>query len=136
VHAYYALRTLGHREGLDIPDVMATTLKFENGAVGSLTSSCAMTRGGGKGELDIMVKDTVLHWSSRALTATPGEHPELEGDPKPTPSIDEVFIDAVRRNDPSNIRSPYLDALKSLAVTLAMNESASIGKPVAPYFAR
>jgi len=136
VHAYYALRTLADRENFDIPDVMATALKFENGAVGILTSSCAMTSGGGKSELDIMVKEAVLRWSAGGVTVVPGEHPELAGEPRPTPSIDEVFVDAVVRNDPSSIRSPYLDGLKSLGVTLAMNESASTGNPVVPHFAR
>jgi hypothetical protein len=35
-----------------------------------------------------------------------------------------VFLDAVASNDPSGILSPYEDAMKTLAVTLAANESA------------
>jgi hypothetical protein len=35
-----------------------------------------------------------------------------------------VFLDAVASNDPSGILSRYEDAMKTLAVTLAANESA------------
>lgn len=136
IYANYALRMVNDIEGLDIPDVMATTFKFANGAVGALTSSCAMVNGGGKGDLEIMAGKTVLRWGHGSIEAVPGEHPELTAPLSPAPSIDAVFIDAVRTGDGSKIRSPYLDALKSLDVTLAMNESAETGKPVTPYFAR
>jgi hypothetical protein len=38
-------------------------------------------------------------------------------------SIDRVFVDAVKSGNDSKIRSPYSDAVRSLAVSLAMNES-------------
>lgn len=135
VHANYALRLCNDMPNFDIPDVMATTFKFASGAVGVLTSSCALTEGGGKGELDIIAGKKVLKWSSAAVSAAPGEHPDLTAPLPPSPTIDSVFIEAVRTGDGSKIRSPYLDGLKSLDVTLAMNKSAEIGKPVKPYFA-
>ena len=136
VHANYATRMLGHVEGLDIPDVMAVTFMLQSGAVGCLTSSCAMVDGGGKGELEIMADKTVLRWSAQTVTAVPGEHPELAAPQPGAPTIDQVFIEAVKSQDPSKIRSDYLDGLKSADVTLAMNESARTGEPVVPYFAR
>jgi len=36
---------------------------------------------------------------------------------------DEIFIEAVKNNDPSRIKSDYSDGLKTLEVTLAANES-------------
>jgi hypothetical protein len=39
-------------------------------------------------------------------------------------------VDAVRRRDPSPIRSPYADGLKTAAVTIAANQSAREGRPV------
>lgn len=43
---------------------------------------------------------------------------------------DRTFIDAVLTGDPSKIRSPYSDALKSVAFTLACNRSMSTGEVV------
>jgi len=43
---------------------------------------------------------------------------------------DKTFIDAVISGDPSKIRSPYADAVKTLAFVLACNESMETGKAV------
>jgi hypothetical protein len=43
---------------------------------------------------------------------------------------DQAFVEAVQRRDPARVRSPYADAAKTLAVTLAAEESARTGKPV------
>ena len=40
------------------------------------------------------------------------------------------FVNAVRTGDRSAIRSPYSDAVRSLAVSLAMNQSARENRPV------
>ena len=45
-----------------------------------------------------------------------------------TVAIDAVFVDAVRRNDFSNVRSDYADALRSLRATLAATEAAMTGR--------
>ncbi len=43
---------------------------------------------------------------------------------------DRTFVDAVLTGDPSKIRSPYADAYKSVAFTMACNESMKTGLPV------
>jgi len=43
---------------------------------------------------------------------------------------DETFVNAVITGDGSKIRSPYADALKTVAITLACNESMETGAPV------
>ena len=43
---------------------------------------------------------------------------------------DRTFIDAVINSDPSKIRSPYVDAIKTLEVVLACNESIKTGMPI------
>jgi len=43
---------------------------------------------------------------------------------------DRTFVDAAITGDASKIRSPYDDAVKSLAITLACNESMETGHPV------
>ncbi len=136
VHANYALRNLTDVENMDVPDVMAVTFKMACGAVGSLTSSCALVNGGGKGDLEIIADSTVLKWAAKSVSAVPGEHPELDVELPDPPTIDQVFIEACKTGDASKIRSNYLDGLKSADVTFAMNESAAAGKPVVPHFAR
>ena len=43
---------------------------------------------------------------------------------------DRTFIEAVISGDGSGVRSPYRDAFKSVAFTMACNESMATGKPV------
>jgi myo-inositol 2-dehydrogenase/D-chiro-inositol 1-dehydrogenase len=43
---------------------------------------------------------------------------------------DRAFIEAIRTGDASLIRSTYSDGVRTLAVTLAADESARTGKPV------
>ena len=43
---------------------------------------------------------------------------------------DRTFVDAVITGNPSKIRSPYSDAVKTLAFVLACNESMATGLPV------
>ena len=43
---------------------------------------------------------------------------------EPGPTIDEVFVNAVRSGDASQILSPYTDAVKTLEISLAANLSA------------
>ena len=43
---------------------------------------------------------------------------------------DRTFIDAVKTKNQSIVRSPYSDAMKTLRLALACNESIATGKPV------
>lgn len=114
---------------IDCPDFNAVTLTFENGAVGSLTTSWAMAQGWSHANVvDVLFEDAMLHWTYGKLTLYRGG--KVEEITRPGPGIDEVFINAVRTGDGSAIRSPYSDAVKSLAVSLAMNRSAREHRPV------
>ena len=46
------------------------------------------------------------------------------------PVEDAAFLQAVRANDPSAVKSSYADAVKSLAISVAANESMDSGQPV------
>ena len=114
---------------IDCPDFNAVSLKFENGAVGSLTTSWATNQGWNNANVvDILFRDALMHWTYSKLTVYQGG--EAIEHPLPSPTIDEVFINAVRTGDGSAIRSPYSDAVTTLAVTLAMNRSARENRPV------
>jgi hypothetical protein len=49
---------------------------------------------------------------------------------EPAKGIDAIFLDAVRGGDRSAILTPYDDAVRSLAISLAANASARDGVPV------
>ena len=135
VHAYYAQRTLGGVQGLDIPDVYTLNLKFRNGAIGSLTSACSMRNGGGGSSMTFLLDDAKAEVGSGGVKVSP----EGAADPGPVPDdlgdIDEIFIDAIRTGDRSGIQSDLEDGVRSLDVTLAANRSAESGRPEKPHFA-
>ncbi len=114
----------------DCPDVNSVTLQFASGAIGSLTATWAYDPGDWSNAniLDIFYEAKMLHWSPSA--ATVNENGEWVDKTEPSPTIDSVFVDAVRRGDGSAIRSPYRDAVKSLAISLAANRSAQEKRPV------
>jgi myo-inositol 2-dehydrogenase / D-chiro-inositol 1-dehydrogenase len=114
---------------IDCPDFNAVSLKFANGAVGTLTTSWAFAQGWGNANVvDILFEDALLNWTHGKLTIY--RNGEIEEISKAGPGIDEVFVNAVRTGDAAAIRSPYSDAVTSLALTLAMNVSAEENRPV------
>lgn len=112
---------------IDCPDVNAVSIKFENGAVGTITAAWAYSGGwANTNVLDILFDNSLLSWTTGGAEVTPAPETPLvvEGGQ----SIDRVFVDAVKSGDGSKIRSPYSDAVKSLAISLAANKSAKSGK--------
>ncbi|HTE16828.1 MAG TPA: Gfo/Idh/MocA family oxidoreductase [Armatimonadota bacterium] len=115
---------------IDCPDFSAVTLKFESGAVGSLTTSWAYGQGwNNTNVVDILFEDARLNWTFGKLTVY--RDGKTDEHTPPAPGIDEIFINAVKTGDGSAIRSPYPDAVRSLALSLAMNRSAAESRPVA-----
>ncbi len=117
---------------IDCPDTYCVTLRFTNGALGSLTTSWAYDPRDWShaNVVDILYDQSLMHWDTGKIVITPADEGQEAERRKPSQSIDRVFVDAVQSNDASQIRSNYDDALKSLAVSLAANESARTGQPV------
>jgi predicted dehydrogenase len=114
---------------IDCPDMNAIAFKFANGAVGSLSATWAYDNRdwSNANVLDILIDERFVHWDgSKTVVYGRGEPQEFS---RPSRTIDEVFVEAVRTNNPALIRSPYSDGVKTLALTLAMNESAKDGEP-------
>lgn len=114
----------------DCPDVYSISLRFENGAVGSFSSTWALD-GGDWAEaniVDIVFDEKRLRWNYDKVKVTYGQETEEFGGAHG--SIDDVFIEAVRTGDRSAILSDYDDAMRTLAISLAANESARTGAPV------
>ena len=118
----------------NIEDASVVNLKFTNGAVGNLWASCSANAGGGGVSLRIYAnKATAIFegWEHNLRLLRVGREPErIPGEPNIFEIEDNAFIDAVRLKDPSKILCTYPDALETLKVTLAANESMESGKPV------
>jgi myo-inositol 2-dehydrogenase/D-chiro-inositol 1-dehydrogenase len=130
VRSVYALQDRRILNDTDCPDVNALALQFESGAVGTFTATWAL-HGGDWTQAnicEITFDDSRLRWTAGGITLHHAGAPREEQ--RPDASIDAVFVEAIRRNDPSLIRSDYDDAVRTLALTLAADESARTGQPV------
>ena len=130
VEEVYAISANRVLKAIDCPDNNCVTMKFANGAVGSLTTSWSYDSGDWShaNVLDILYENQLIHWGVGGLGVR--EDGEVVTKTAPGPSIDEVFVDAIRSGDPSKILSPYSDAVKSLAISLAAIQSSETGEPV------
>ncbi|NPV08205.1 MAG: Gfo/Idh/MocA family oxidoreductase [Anaerolineae bacterium] len=132
VYADYALRVMGDWEYVDIPDVYSVAMRLEDGTPVSLTTSCQMHKGGGDSSMHFLLDGSRIELRGARLRTLPEENPDLDGEHGQEVNVDRAFVDAILQKDPSLVRSPYDDAMKTLAVTLAANESARKGIPVRP----
>lgn len=136
VHAVAATRLMTDAPSLNINDVSAATFQFENGAVGTLLNTCGLN--GVPGEswdhgVTIVSRDLSMWvWHEGGRIAQPGEVRELTNSTDCKYLLDEAFVRAVQSGDASNVRSTYADAVRTLRVTLAIEESARTGAPVRP----
>ena len=129
VYARYSLNVLRGVENLTVPDAQVVVLEFRSGATGYFSASCALTKGGGWGSTDIILRDLMLRVTFEQITVIPEGAAEIKL-PAPGMNIQQAFIHAIRTGDRSVIQSDYLDALKTTEVTLGANQSALTGKPV------
>lgn len=129
VFAFYGRQILGEGFG-DCPDVHAVALRFAEGPVGTLSTTWSIEPAdwGHANLVDVAYGERRLHWRATGLTVVHGK--ETEEITRPDQSIDAVFVNAVRTGDRSAIRSDYADAIRTLAISLAANESAQSGQPV------
>ena len=123
VESVYAMQANRLLKETDCPDVNSVALQFANGAVGSLTATWAYAGDWSNANvLDLLYEGELLNWNpSRALVQEDGEWVDKT---EPSPTIDEVFVEAVRSGDASQILSSYSDAVKTLEISLAANLSA------------
>jgi myo-inositol 2-dehydrogenase/D-chiro-inositol 1-dehydrogenase len=131
VYCCSALREMNKvYEGTTVPDVTALTIEFESGAIGYVATSCLLGSVGDVG-LSLMLRDTIYDLHGNSLTVRQGAETHTY-EHKNSAMLDEdrAFIKAVKTGKKLGIKSTYVDALKTLAVTLAANQSAKTGKPV------
>jgi len=113
-------------DGVTVPDTQAALLIFKSGASATVSTSC----GAGKASMSdvhFVVKDGRIYWRHDQIQVFPEGQYQVPPAPAETPSVDAAFIRAVYSGQRALLRSPFDDALKSAAVTLACNKSAEEG---------
>lgn len=117
-------------DNYSVYDVGAVAVKFANGVVGAIHNTCLLNLGWRVG-LDIVTPDMVIEtdWGKVKVTKA-GKEVTHHLSSNPYLEENKAFIHAIVTGDRSGIRSTYADAVKTLAVTLAANESARTGQAV------
>lgn len=129
-----ALRVNTDLANHNIPDCEIVTMLFKNGAIGYITTTSALIKGGGGSHIDIIVEGHIrLQLGRGGVNILPEGAATIEIEDKPTLNLDQAFIEAILTGDRSLVKNDYEDGLKTTAITLAANESAKTGKPVKVY---
>ncbi len=120
---------------LNIFDMNACTVRFANGAPGMIGNSCAAPAGGRlypPHRVQVVAADMVLNVNeSRSEVHRAGQPiEEILPDADDGDLMNRAFIESVRSGKQDGILSDYADAARTLAVTLACQESAETGQPI------
>ncbi|MCW3056004.1 MAG: oxidoreductase domain protein, partial [Chthonomonadales bacterium] len=127
VSASYSFnRLLRDEPNLTIPDTQTVLLRFASGASATLSTSCAVGKGG-MNSMDFVIRDARVSVKGEEILIAPAETYTLPPPPTETLTADEAFVRAVATGDRSLLLSPYSDGLQTAAVTLAANRSAEEG---------
>ena len=132
VHAAYTLRTRKHDESYRTWDANTVNLVFASGAVGSLVSTYALFAGVPENvRIDLIAGELLARFTYRDLHIySRSESRGMDATVQPDEAAAAAFIHAVRTGDSTGILTPLSDSNRTLAVTLAANESAVTGQPV------
>jgi len=137
VYARFANRLTAPQPAFTAADVGTATLEFENGTLGTI-SNCWLSPVNHISGMELWTDKGVVEFNQTSLSLRKdSDVAEL-----PLPAVpagvsnhvyaDQAFIHAVRSGDRSAIQSPYGEAIRTLAVSLAATESAATGVPVSP----
>lgn len=120
---------LHHPNGdVNVADVVC--LKFENGAVGVITDTNGLHAPGEVG-LKVYTPERIVEVSwGRMVETEANRKEEYFSRDNPYLRESEAFLTAIRTGDRSLIRSDYSDGVRTLAVTLAADESGRMGAVV------
>ena len=119
--------------GYNVHDYSAALIKFKSGVVCTIFSGC-YTKGspGMQSGMNVYCQDATVEYALRnylRITDKNGVQEYKRGEEQ-TGIQDKAFIHAVRTGDTSQILADYSEAVKSLRLTLACNESIETGKTI------
>ena len=122
-------------EGYDLHDYSSAVITMESGVVATLFNGCYLREGspGYINGLNIHCADRTIRYKLRDKVTLETRTENVTywkraADWQTT--MNRIFIDAVRTGDTSAILSPYEDAMETLRLCLACNESMETGKVV------
>lgn len=120
-------------ENYNVDDYSSAVITFKNGVVATMFTACYTGEGVGmQNGLTFVTTDARIEYdlrhSAKLITRNGVEEILTKVDQGITE--DRTFINAIKTNNAFMIRSPYSDAIKSLAFTLACNESIKTGKEI------
>lgn len=123
-------------ENYDITDASISTLNFDSGAVGFVSTTCVATAPGAS-KVDLTVKGRdFMAWSNsdEGRFSTKGGDVQTENGgqawDEQLGNGDRAFVAALRSGNQSEILSDYRSGTQTLAVTLAANQSMKSGELV------
>jgi len=127
VDKLYAQRSQGlmnNVENCNVDDASCVSLHFKSGTIGTISSTCLLRRKGNWG-IDLIGKDIEINLflSSHLLRINGEREEEIRVARDPYQEENQAFIEAIKEDDPTKIKSPYSDALKTLELTLAADAS-------------
>ncbi|WP_066189728.1 Gfo/Idh/MocA family protein [Gracilibacillus timonensis] len=129
VYANMALRVSDEIENIDIPDVTSVNFTFTNGAVGHL--DCSITQTDHRMGVEVLGKNFRVTIDGTGLTILENnEVVSADAEVDFYAEQDQAFIDAIVTGNTDGILSDYTNGLKTLAVTLAANESQDSGNVI------
>lgn len=116
----------------DTDDHSTAVIRFANNVTATLVSGCYSKDVRPNCGLVITLTDMVLDYRLRnnLILKTARETRDIARAVNQTYLMDRAFVDAVKTGDPSGIRSPYEDALKSLKLCFAANRSMETGEVI------
>ena len=118
----------------DTDDFSTALITFKNGVVANLMSGCFVKQAGNpiRNGLTIIGREKSVEYRLRENVCVYTANQTIQVNKAVDQSVlhDRAFLDAVRSGDPAGVRSPYPDALKSLELALAANESMETKKLV------
>lgn len=124
-------------QNYSIDDALTTSIKFKSGALATINASVATPIGGGI-LLEILGMNSAIKFSGWGHDATITTRQNGEKSEETAASAGEIFpiedrafLDAVATGDATKVLAPYVDSFKTAQLTIAANQSAQIGKPVA-----
>lgn len=121
-------------EDYDTDDHSTAVIKFDNSVTATLVSGCYLTRENARPNngLILTMDDMIIDYRLRnsVTFSTKGGARKLMNLNDTAHDANRTFIDAIKSGDASKIRSPYEDALKTLKLGFAANESMETGKVV------
>jgi len=120
--------------GYDVEDSSTAVFKLKSGATATVFSACYLIGGGTYYDSGITAlgrqKTLVYTLREKFRVVTEGSEKLYKQRNDQIVDSNIAYFEAVRKADPTAVRSPYGDALKSLEACFAANESMDTGKVV------